>query len=118
MDARSAGYEPKNTPTSTEDATARTTDQGSTIKDQCAIWEIMSAAANPTTTPATPPKVDRPTASSRNCQRICLRLAPIANRIPISRVLSVTDTDMIFSVPTPPVARETSATDASRIDRV
>src|SRR5512139_3681820 len=41
LDARNAGYQPKNTPTGADDVTARETDQGSTINDQLARREIM-----------------------------------------------------------------------------
>jgi hypothetical protein len=62
---------------------------------------------------------DRPShASRRNCQRMSFRLAPTASRIPISRVLSVTDTNIMFRMPIPPVASETRATDASKTDNV
>ena len=37
-------------------------------------------------------------------------LAPNAFRIPISRVLSVTDTSIIFITPMPPTSREIAAT--------
>ena len=42
--------------------------------------------------------------SSRNCHRISRRLAPSALRMPISRVRSFTDTNMMFMMPTPPMA--------------
>ena len=44
-------------------------------------------------------------ASSRNCQTISLRRAPIALRTPISRVRSVTETSMMFITPMPPTSR-------------
>ena len=42
-------------------------------------------------------------ASSKNCVRMCRRLAPSAFLTPISRVRSVTDTSMMFITPTPPI---------------
>ena len=44
--------------------------------------------------------------------------APIAMRIPISRVRSVTETSMMFMIPMPPTSSEIEAADASRIDSV
>ena len=38
------------------------------------------------------------------------RRAPIALRMPISRVLSVTETSMMFITPIPPTSREIAAT--------
>ena len=38
------------------------------------------------------------------------RLAPIALRMPISRVRSVTDTSMMFMITIPPTSREIAAT--------
>ena len=44
-------------------------------------------------------------ASSKNCQVISLRRAPMALRTPISRVRSVTETSMMFMTPMPPTSR-------------
>ena len=44
-----------------------------------------------------------------------MRRAPIAMRIPISRVRSVTDTSMMFMMPMPPTSSEIDATDNSSI---
>ena len=44
-------------------------------------------------------------ASVRNCWTMSRRTAPIALRMPISRVRSVTDTSMMFITPTPPTRR-------------
>ena len=41
-------------------------------------------------------------------------LAPIAMRMPISRVRSVTETSMMFMIPMPPTRSETPAIDHSR----
>ncbi len=35
--------------------------------------------------------------------------APMARRIPISRVRSVTETNMMFMIPIPPISNETDA---------
>ena len=47
----------------------------------------------------------RKTASRRNCQRISRRRAPIALRVPISRVRSLTEIVMIAMTPMPPTSR-------------
>ncbi len=47
-----------------------------------------------------------------------LRRAPIALRMPISRVRSVTLTSMMFMTPMPPTSREIAATTPSRTVRV
>ena len=44
-----------------------------------------------------------------------LRRAPIALRIPISRVRSVTDTSMMFITPIPPTSSEIAATSPSNV---
>ena len=56
-----------------------------------------------------PPTRHRATASTRNCRRMSLASAPTAIRRPISRVRSVTDTSMMFMIPTPPTSSETAA---------
>ena len=64
-------------------------------------------------TPATPPIVHSVTASMRNCTSMSLALAPTARRSPISRVRSVTDTNMMFMMPMPPTSNDTDATAAN-----
>ena len=53
--------------------------------------------------PTTPPMSDVATPSSRNCSITWRRFAPSALRMPISRVRSCTDTNMMFITPTPPM---------------
>ncbi len=60
--------------------------------------------------PSRPPREDSTTASTRNCICTSRLRAPIARRIPISRVRSVTDTSMMFMMPIPPTSRLTAAT--------
>ena len=43
-------------------------------------------------------------------QHLARRRAPMARRMPISRVRSVTDTSMMFMMPMPPTIRLTAAT--------
>ena len=63
-----------------------------------------STSPHDTTTPTAPPAIVVATPSSRNCSRMAPRRAPSALRMPISRVRSVTETNMMFITPTPPMA--------------
>jgi len=58
----------------------------------CTIHQLAPRAS-------TPPKREISIESIRNWETICQLCAPIALRIPISRVLSVTDTSIIFITP-------------------
>ena len=69
--------------------------------------------ALPVTMPAPPPMTLSSTASTRNCSSTWMRRAPIAMRMPISRVRSVTETSRMFMMPMPPTTSEIEATDAS-----
>ena len=60
--------------------------------------------------PMTPPIRAKTSASTKNWVRTWRSSAPIARRMPISRVRSVTDTSMIFMMPMPPTKRLTPAT--------
>ncbi len=66
------------------------------------------------TIPTKPPNEESTTASTRNCMSTSFSRAPIARRMPISRVRSVTDTSMMFMIPIPPTRRLTAATALSR----
>src|SRR5215813_14298554 len=78
-----------------------------------ATREMICEIATPTMMPAAPPAALRSTASARNCSSTCTRRAPIAMRIPISRVRSVTETSRMFMIPMPPTSSEIEATAAS-----
>ena len=52
----------------------------------------------------------RMVASVRNCISTFCRVAPMALRMPISRVRSVTETNMMFMMPMPPTSSEMPAT--------
>ena len=54
-------------------------------------------------------------ASIRNWSSTSRSRAPMASRMPISRVRSVTDTSMMFMMPMPPTSRLTAATAASSV---
>ena len=53
--------------------------------------------------------LDSTTDSTRNWRRISRGRAPSAMRMPISRVRSVTETSMMFMMPTPPTTKEMAA---------
>ena len=61
-----------------------------------------------------PPSTVRVIASTRNCPFMTLGDAPRALRIPISLVLSATDTSMMFMIPMPPTSREIAAIAAKK----
>ena len=71
-----------------------------------ATLDIKYASPIPAPTPISPPMDVRTAASVRNCPRIDLFLAPSAFLRPISLVLSVTDTSIIFITPIPPTRSE------------
>ena len=54
-------------------------------------------------------------ASTRNWRRITRGVAPSALRRPISRMRSVTETNMMFMTPMPPTIREMAAMPPSRM---
>ena len=56
--------------------------------------------------PSVPPRAEVVAASVTNWARMVLSFAPIALRMPISRVRSVTDTSMMFMMPMPPTSSE------------
>lgn len=62
-------------------------------------------APKPKAIPTNPPSAQSTTASVRNCKRTSRASAPMARRMPISRVRSVTDTSMMFMIPMPPTKR-------------
>src|ERR1041384_1629721 len=71
--------------------------------------------AKPTATPRRPPSMLIATLSTRNCVSTSEPRAPMAMRMPISRVRSVTETSMMFMMPMPPTSRETPAMLPSKI---
>src|SRR6267154_1501966 len=64
-----------------------------------------AAIAYESATPMVPPAIMINRVSARNCSLMCRFLAPSARRSLISRILSSTDTSMIFITPTPPIPR-------------
>ena len=65
--------------------------------------------------PIRPPSEASTTASIRNCSSTSRSSAPMARRMPISRVRSVTLTSMMFMMPMPPTSRLTAATAPSSV---
>ena len=59
--------------------------------------------------PSTPPTEQIITLSTTNCMRMLPLVAPMALRVPISRVRSVTETSMMFITPMPPTSSEIAA---------
>jgi hypothetical protein len=84
---------------------------------QPAFNAIATAATAPDIAPTSPPINARIKASIKNCHRISRRLAPTAIRKPISRVRSVTETNMMFMMLIPPTTSETAATAINRLPR-
>ena len=70
---------------------------------------IPVLAKAPIMIPMIPPMELVTSASMTNCNMITLFFAPRAFLIPISLVLSVTDTSMMFMTPTPATKREIPA---------
>ena len=64
--------------------------------------------AAPSTTPASPPITASSIDSTRNCIRMCLRVAPRARRTPISVRRSSTDITMMLAMATPATRRATA----------
>ncbi len=69
--------------------------------------------SSPSAMPMRPPLHESTTVSTRNWMTICRRRAPMARRMPISRVRSVTEASMMFMIPMPPTSRLMPAIDPS-----
>ncbi|MCY1452482.1 hypothetical protein D9M71_694050 [compost metagenome] len=65
--------------------------------------------ARPIATPMAPPTTLSSTDSLRNCRRMSLCRAPVATRMPISRVRSRTVIHITFITPMPPTSSDTAA---------
>ena len=72
----------------------------------------------PSAVPTSPPMIESVIASTRNWRRMSLLRAPIALRIPISRVRSRTETSMMFMIPIPPTTSEIDAMPARSAVRI
>ncbi len=56
--------------------------------------------------------------STRNCPCIVFGVAPSAFLMPISLVLSTTDTSIMFIIPIPPTSKEIAAIAAKKLEKV
>ena len=102
---RQAGIMPATTPVNTETTSATRMMKGDRLAGISVALRIAVIPAE-IATPMMPPNRQMIEDSNRNCSRILRRLAPIALRMPISRVRSVTETSMMFITPTPPTNSE------------
>src|SRR5579863_5865775 len=106
--ARLAGKPPKNRPISTLKPSASGIENGTMTGFTPTTWN--REPTTPARTPSSPPITDSSVASLRNCARITPGVAPMALRMPISRVRSVTVTSMMLVMPMPPTSSEIAAT--------
>src|SRR5437764_29289 len=112
---------PTDTPKASRTEGPETTGAGRLLSGPLLASEIeptQSETPTPMAMPSRPPRPDRTIDSIRNWSRMSLRRAPIALRIPISRVRSVTVTSMMFMIPMPPTTSEMAAIEPSRMVRV
>ena len=111
LPARIAGYVPKTTPTKVENPTATETINNHGIGAGPSSPETTPYASNtaamPSTIPVPPPISERISASIKNWVVMSRPAAPIALRMPISRVRSVTETSMMFMIPIPATSSAT-----------
>jgi len=71
--------------------------------------EITPTTMNPRNTPSSPPMRPMIPDSVRNNFMISELRVPMDFRMPISRVLSITDINMVFAIPIAPTRREIAA---------
>ena len=111
-----------------EQADARRHDQGKRRKlvaeagveglaYECLRSSMALVIQYPKAAPKRPPPMLRTVASATNWKRMSRRFAPIALRMPISRVRSVTDTSMMFMIPMPPTKQRYARDDAEEHDQ-
>ena len=97
---------PNSTPSATDSANAP---RVIVTEGQISIWmssrPASLVASVPKAMPMMPPMPQSMAASMRNWVTMLLRSAPIARRMPISLVRSVTVTSMMFMMPMPPTSR-------------
>ena len=115
-----AGKTPKDIPMAAETPTAITIAYKGTVKIQAkplevAIIEISQLKTAPNMIPIIPPKTVTKMDSIKNSFKISEFVAPRDFFSPISLVLSVTTTYIIFIIPTPPTTREIDAIAISKI---
>jgi hypothetical protein len=116
--ARIAGKIPKIKPIAVENDSARIIGVA-VIKEFKPLKDFKTQEikyANPT--PNTPPAKLSRMLSVKNWINISLFFAPRDFLTPISRVLSVTDTNMMFIMPIPPTSSEIAATPPRVMERI
>jgi hypothetical protein len=96
---------PKKRPIEAETRIAITIEKGSTVEGIEVVAVTILAMPKPKRIPMTPPVLEITEDSTRNWKRISLRRAPTDIRIPISLVLSVTATSIMFMTTIPPTRR-------------
>ena len=108
-DAFFAGYQPKIIPMTPETKKAKIIAGKEIVKSTLIILAIKYEVTTPSKEPMIPPLKVKITASVKNWLIIIFFLAPKAFLKPISRVRSVTVTNIIFMIPIPPTKREMAA---------
>ena len=99
-----AGIKPDRTPTNILINIENTESVKGRVEGKNWFITRLTAYANPK--PIIPAKKHIVTASIRNCPSIIPLVAPIAYLTPISLVLSLTVTNIMFIIPIPPTIRE------------
>ncbi|MNI64851.1 hypothetical protein D3C73_1203200 [compost metagenome] len=89
-----------------------------TTNGQPVITANKYAINKPNKAPIAPPINDRITASIMNWIIIVPGVAPMALRIPISLVRSVTETSIMFITPIPPTSKEIPAIEPMMVCRI
>src|SRR5262245_59192435 len=97
---------PKKSPTTNVTKSPAMMDQGLMAYGSGEKNEMALAAPKPKRMPITPPVMESATASTKNWLKMSRRFAPKALRVPISRMRSVTETNMMFMMTTPPTTSE------------
>ena len=86
--------------------------------DQPAAAAMIRDSVNPKAMPISPPTIEISTASVRNCRMMSDCRAPMARRMPISRVRSSTVASMMFMMPMPPTSSEMPAMQIMTIEKI
>ena len=113
FEALSAGKSPNRIPIPMENPTAIIQAGILTAVGVSMTFPTILDRIIPVMTPITPPRDVNTAASVKNCAAIRFLFAPIAFLSPISFVLSVTDTSMIFMTPIPPTRSDIPAIQTS-----
>ena len=109
-----AGYQPKIIPMPTETAKARSIEPGKITKGEPVKFATAYEVMTPKIIPIIPPLNVRMMDSVKNWVIIFFFFAPRAFLSPISLVLSVTVTSIMFMMPMPPTKREIAAIPESK----